>query len=207
MTIGAPPALGSGLVAGLLRAEAYPHPVSEPIRLVETHISWVLLTGQFAYKVKKPLRLSFLDYSTLERRHALCEEEVRLNRRHAPDLYLGVSPIGGSVSTPRVDGSGPALEYAVRMRQFAARDELVALLDSGAVTAPDLEALATASRACTSARSPPRRTRLSAGRKPCSASRSTISPSCAGCRKRTAGTAQCRPWKHGSRACTQCAAR
>jgi len=141
MTIGAPPALGSGLIAGLLRAEAYPHPVSEPIRLVETHISWVLLTGQFAYKVKKPLRLSFLDYSTLERRHALCEEEVRLNRRHAPDLYLGVSPIGGRVSTPRVDGSGPALEYAVRMRQFAARDELVALLDSGAVTAPDLEAL------------------------------------------------------------------
>jgi len=141
MTIGASPALGSGLVAGLLRAEAYPHPVSDPIRLVETHISWVLLTGELAYKLKKPLRLSFLDYSTLERRHALCEEEVRLNRRHAPDLYLGVSPIGGSVSTPRVDGSGPALEYAVRMRQFAARDELVALLDSGAVTARDVAAL------------------------------------------------------------------
>ena len=141
MTDGTFPTLGSDLIAALLRAEAYPHPVTEPIRLVETHISWVLLTGEYAYKLKKPLRLSFLDYSTLERRHALCEEEVRLNRRHAPDLYLGVSTIGGSVSTPRVDGGGPALEYAVRMRQFAAHDELIALLDSGAVTARDLEAL------------------------------------------------------------------
>ena len=141
MTAGSPPAIGSALIAGLLRAEAYPHPVSEPIRLAETHISWVLLTGEFAYKLKKPLRLSFLDYSTLERRHALCDEEVRLNRRHAPDLYLGVSTIGGSISTPRVDGGGPALEYAVRMRQFATRDELVALLDSGAVSATDLAAL------------------------------------------------------------------
>lgn len=141
MTIGASPALGSSLVAGLLRAEAYPHPVSEPVRLAETHISWVLLTGEFAYKIKKPLRLSFLDYSTLERRHALCEEEVRLNRRHAPDLYLGVSTIGGSVSTPRVDDGGPTFEYAVRMRQFAAHDELVALLGSGAVTTQDLETL------------------------------------------------------------------
>jgi len=141
MTIDAPPVLASSLIAGLLRAEAYPHPVSEPIRLVETHISWVLLTGEIAYKLKKPLRLSFLDYSTLERRHALCDEEVRLNRRHAPDLYLGVSAIAGGVSTPRVDGGGPALEYAVRMRQFAAHDELITLLDSGAVTTRDLEAL------------------------------------------------------------------
>jgi aminoglycoside phosphotransferase family enzyme/predicted kinase len=141
MTIGKPPALDSALVAGLLRAAAYPHPVSEPIRLAETHISWVLLTGEFAYKLKKPLRLSFLDYSTLERRQALCEEEVRLNCRHAPELYLGVSTINGSVATPRVDGTGAVLEYAVRMRQFAARDELVALLDRDAVTALDLAAL------------------------------------------------------------------
>jgi uncharacterized protein len=141
MTISKPPALDSALVAGLLRAEAYPHPVSEPIRLAETHISWVLLTGEFAYKIKKPLRLSFLDYSTLERRQTLCNEEVRLNRRHAPDLYLGVSTIRGNASTPRVDGTGPVLEYAVRMRQFAASDELVALLDCDAVTAPDLAAL------------------------------------------------------------------
>lgn len=132
-------ARGDALIAGLMRPEAYPHPVATPIRVAETHISWVILTGELAYKVKKPLRLSFLDYSTLERRRALCEEELRLNRRHAPDLYLGVSAIGGSVATPRVDAAGPALEYAVRMRQFDPREELPALLDADAV---DTEALA-----------------------------------------------------------------
>ena len=99
------------LIAGLLRPAAYPHPVHEPIRVAETHISWVLLTGEFAYKVKKPIRLSFLDYSTLDRRRALCEEELRLNRRLAPDLYLGVSTICGPTAAPRVDGGGEAVEY------------------------------------------------------------------------------------------------
>ena len=126
------------LIAGLLRPAAYPHTVIEPIRLVETHVSWVLLTGEFAYKVKKPLRLSFLDYSTLARRRSLCEEEVRLNQRHAPDLYLGVSVIGGPAEAPLVDGPGSPLEYAVRMRQFAAADELVALLAAEAVTTAEM---------------------------------------------------------------------
>jgi uncharacterized protein len=129
------------LIAGLLRPEAYPHPVAEPVRLVETHISWVLLTGTYAYKVKKPLRLSFLDYSTLDRRRSLCEEEVRLNQRHAPGLYLGVSAIGGRADAPRVDDAGPPLEYAVRMLQFEAGDELGALLAADAVATGELAAL------------------------------------------------------------------
>jgi hypothetical protein len=118
--------------------------VREPIRVAETHISWVLLTGEVAYKVMKPLRLSFLDYSTLERRRALCEEELRLNRRLAPDLYLGVSAIGGSPAAPRVDGAGEPIEYAVRMRQFAPQDELSALLAADAVSAADLAQLGAA---------------------------------------------------------------
>jgi aminoglycoside phosphotransferase family enzyme/predicted kinase len=126
------------LIEGLLRPEAYPHVVATPIQIAETHISWVLLTGDFAYKVKKPLRLNFLDYSTLERRHAFCEEELRLNRRHAPELYLGVSPIGGSEGAPRIDASGPVLEYAVRMRQFDRREELSALLAADAVNTESL---------------------------------------------------------------------
>ena len=77
----------------MLRPEFYPHPVEEPIRLVQTHISYVLLTGLYAYKVKKAVNLGFLDYSTLERRRHFCEEEVRLNARGAPGLYLGVVPI------------------------------------------------------------------------------------------------------------------
>lgn len=129
------------LVAALQRAAAYPHAVVEPVGVTETHISWVLLTGEFAYKVKKPVRLSFLDYSTLERRRFACEEEWRLNRRLAPDLYLGVSVVAGSNGAPRVDGAGPPLEYAVRMRQFAPSEELAALLAHGAVGADELGAL------------------------------------------------------------------
>ncbi len=129
------------LVAGLLDARAYRHPVHAPIRVAETHISWVLLTGEIAYKIKKPLRLSFLDYSSAQRRRQFCEEELRLNRRYAPDLYLGVSPITGTVDSPEVDGAGTAIEHAVRMRQFATGDELVALLAAGSVGIDDMAAL------------------------------------------------------------------
>jgi uncharacterized protein len=129
------------LVAALQRPDAYPHAVDAPIRVAETHISWVLLTGQYAYKIKKPIKLSFLDYSTLERRHRLCEEELRLNRRLAPALYLGLSVVGGPRRNPRVDGAGPPLEYAVRMRQFAPADELGNLLAAGTVTERDVAAL------------------------------------------------------------------
>ncbi|MEJ7929796.1 AAA family ATPase [Ramlibacter sp. AN1015] len=86
---------------------------------VETHISWVLLTGNTAYKLKKPLRLPFLDYSTLALRRHWCEEEVRLNERLAPKLYLGVSAVTGPPDAPEIDGQGPVLDYAVRMRRFA----------------------------------------------------------------------------------------
>lgn len=86
--------------------------------LVETHISWVLLAGEFAYKLKKPLRLPFVDYSTPARRRAFCEEEVRVNRRLASGLYLGVARITGTIAQPAIDGSGATLEHAVRMRRF-----------------------------------------------------------------------------------------
>ena len=129
------------LIEGLRSAAAYPHPVVRPIRVAETHISWVLLTGSIAYKIKKPVRLSFLDYSTLDRRRHFCEEETRLNARYAPDLYLGVAAIGGTTEAPRVDGDGPALEFAVRMRQFDPGEELDALLSADGVQAADLAEL------------------------------------------------------------------
>jgi aminoglycoside phosphotransferase family enzyme/predicted kinase len=102
------------------------------VRLAETHISWVFLTGRYAYKVKKPIRLPFLDFSTLARRLHFCREELRLNRRLAPELYLGVVPIGGSRSAPRV-GRKPALEYAVKMREFPPDARLDHRLAAGAV--------------------------------------------------------------------------
>ncbi|OGA02208.1 MAG: hypothetical protein A3H35_17380, partial [Betaproteobacteria bacterium RIFCSPLOWO2_02_FULL_62_17] len=101
----------------LLDPACYPHPVGR-VELIETHISWVFLAGEYAYKVKKPVRLPFLDFSTLEARRSCCEEELRLNRRTAPGLYLGVVPIAGSRAHPRIGAKGKAIEYALQMRRF-----------------------------------------------------------------------------------------
>jgi aminoglycoside phosphotransferase family enzyme/predicted kinase len=107
------------LIDGLLDAAAYPHPATAP-RLIETHISWVILAGDYAYKIKKPLNLGFLDFSTLERRRQFCDEELRLNRRLAPDIYLARVAISGSPQSPSIGGAGPAIEWAVQMRAFPA---------------------------------------------------------------------------------------
>jgi aminoglycoside phosphotransferase family enzyme/predicted kinase len=128
------------LVHALLDPSCYPHEVSN-IELVETHISWVLLTGPFAYKVKKPLRLDFLDFSTLEQRRHFCEEELRLNRRFAPELYLDVVPIGGRVDAPRI-GATPALEFAVKLRQFPPDAGLDLALAAGRVSRAEIRELA-----------------------------------------------------------------
>lgn len=108
-------------------------------RLIETHISWVVLDGQDAWKLKKPLHLPFLDASTLARRHQLCEEELRLNRRMAPSLYLDVTPITGTPDSPVVGGTGPVIEYAVHMRQFPTGALLGELLASGQVQPTQLD--------------------------------------------------------------------
>jgi hypothetical protein len=105
------------LIAALQNPALYPHPV-HGFRVLETHISWVILTGTRAYKIKKPVDLGFLNFSTLELRRHYCEEELRLNRRFAPDLYLDVVAITGTVQAPQINGAGPAIEYAVRMREF-----------------------------------------------------------------------------------------
>jgi aminoglycoside phosphotransferase family enzyme/predicted kinase len=89
-----------------------------PVQLFETHISWVLVAGNFAYKFKKAVRLDFVDYSTLEGRHFYCEEELRLNRRLAPHIYMSVVPVTGSRECPAIDGKGAAIEYAVKMHAF-----------------------------------------------------------------------------------------
>lgn len=105
------------LVESLRDPACYPHPAGA-IEVLETHISFVVLAGEFAYKLKKPVRFAFLDFSTLAARRFYCEEEVRLNRRTAPQLYLGVVTIGGRLPRPQVGGAEPVLEYAVKMRRF-----------------------------------------------------------------------------------------
>lgn len=104
-------------IESLMRPDAYPHPV-EQVEHIETHISHVFLAGRFAYKLKKPIDLGFLDFSTLDRRRRCCDEELRLNRRLAPDLYLGVVPITGTADAPRIGRSGPVQDYAVQMQRF-----------------------------------------------------------------------------------------
>jgi len=110
-------------------------------RVIETHISWVLLGPDLAWKIKKPLRLPFVDYASLQARRHFCEEEVRLNRRLAPSLYLGVTRITGTPNAPVLDGEGPALEYAVRMRRFAPGALFSEKADAGDLGAGDVDEL------------------------------------------------------------------
>jgi len=105
----------ASLVEALRQPSAYSHPVGK-VEVIETHISHVLLAGDYAYKVKKAVRLPFVDFSTLARRRYFCEEELRLNRRTAPSLYVDVVAIGGH--PPRFGPCAEPLEYAVRMRRF-----------------------------------------------------------------------------------------
>lgn len=128
------------LVARLLDPAAYPHSTAD-LRLIETHISWVFLTGDLVYKVKKPCNLGFLDFSSLERRRRCCEEEVRLSGRFAPELYLGVVPITGPAEAATVDGAGPPIEWAVRLRQFDEAGRLDRLFDERKLSADDCERL------------------------------------------------------------------
>lgn len=130
------------LPGALLDPAAYPHPLAAPPRLVETHISWVLVAPPFAYKVKRPVRLDFLDFSRVEERRRFCEEELRLNRRLAPELYLDVVPVTAQGAGARFGGAGPVLDWAVRMAAFDAADELTALLAAGRVEPAELAALA-----------------------------------------------------------------
>lgn len=112
------------------------------VQLLETHISWLLLAGEHAYKLKKPLDLGFLDYSTLERRRRFCEEEVRLNRRTAPQIYLAAVPVTGTLDDPCFGGEGPILEYAVQMHRFPPGLLLDDLLHAGQLTPQLLDTLA-----------------------------------------------------------------
>ncbi len=124
------------LVRSLLEPAAYAHPVRS-VRLLETHISWVFLTGLYAYKVKKPVCFGFVDFSTAERRRHCCDEELRLNRRLAPDLYLNVVTIHGPAEGARLHGEGPPLDAAVQMREFRQEDLLPEALARQGV-APEL---------------------------------------------------------------------
>jgi uncharacterized protein len=123
----------------LLQPAAYPHRVRS-VRVVETHISWVFLTGELAYKLKRPVHLPFVDLRSFERRAFFCAEELRLNRRFAPQLYQRVSPVTVEDGGARIEGRGEVIDHAVCMRQFPAADELNALLATAQIAPEELAA-------------------------------------------------------------------
>ena len=105
------------LIQGLLEPAAYPYPVGK-VELVQTHISYVFLAGDFVYKVKKPVDFGFLDFTTLAKRRYYCRQEVILNRRLCPEAYLEVVPVAWQDGRLRLEGRGKAVEYAVKMRRL-----------------------------------------------------------------------------------------
>ena len=129
------------LIERLKNPALYNHP-ADAITVLETHISVVLLAGDYAYKLKKPYNLGFLDFTTLAARRHFCEEELRLNRRLAPELYLGVIPIHGSIDAPNFDNTGEVIEHAVKMRRFPQEALLSNVLLRNALQPSQLDALA-----------------------------------------------------------------
>ncbi|WP_440995192.1 hypothetical protein [Arhodomonas sp. SL1] len=128
------------LVSALARR---PSPLEQPVEITETHLSWVLLTPSWVFKLKKALRYDYLDYGSLEARQHQCEEEVRLNRRLAPQCYRGVRAVTGTLEAGlELDGNARALDYLVHMRRLPRQANLEQRLRAGRVDNADIDALA-----------------------------------------------------------------
>lgn len=129
------------LIAALQNPAIFPHPVEE-FQVIETHISWVILTGHYAYKIKKAVNFGFLDFTDIDARKHFCGEEVRLNQRLTDGLYLEVVAITGSIDAPELNGTGEAIEYAVKMRQFPQTQLLGDMQKRGELCETHIDALA-----------------------------------------------------------------
>lgn len=142
--IARPAGLSLDAKVGLLRdPRTYPEPPGR-ISTVETHMSWVFLTDRHAYKMKKPVRYAFLDFSTLAARERNCREELRLNQRLAPDTYLAVVPLAvAPAGAARLEGDGVIAEWLVKMRRLRAERMLDALIRAGGLETADVRRVAT----------------------------------------------------------------
>lgn len=129
------------ILKSLLKPSAYPEPTTS-VRLIQTHVSFIFITDHFAYKVKKPVDFGFLNFTTLDRRRFYCNEEVRLNRRLCPDIYLGVVEVRETPSGAAIDGEGEVLDFAVKMKRLPEDRMLDRLLSAGDVTDDDVRRIA-----------------------------------------------------------------
>ncbi|MBD1830974.1 AAA family ATPase [Microcoleus vaginatus GB1-A2] len=129
------------LIQQMLQPGFYPHGVTEPVQLIQTHGSFVILTGNYVYKIKKSVNFGFFDYSTLDKRQHFCNQELLMNQRTAPEIYLEVLPIlqtGDSFhlgsSLPAINSDEIAVEYVLKMREFPQDSLLLSLLERGLLT-------------------------------------------------------------------------
>lgn len=125
----------------LIKPAAYPEPTSE-VRLIQTHISFLFITDSYVYKVKKPVDFGFLNFSTIDRRRFYCEEEVRLNRRLCPDVYLGVVEVRESPNGASFNGQGRTIDYAVKMKRLPEERMLDRLVERDAVNEEQMREIA-----------------------------------------------------------------
>ncbi|HTZ18453.1 MAG TPA: aminoglycoside phosphotransferase, partial [Dissulfurispiraceae bacterium] len=130
-----------GIISQLLNPSVYPD-ATQSVNLIQTHISFLLLTDDYVYKIKKPVDFGFLNFTTLDRRRFYCEEEVRLNRRLCPDVYLGVVQIRDSANGATFLGNGEIIEYAVKMRRLPEDRMLEKLLKEDKVEDSDIRRIA-----------------------------------------------------------------
>ena len=121
----------SRLISQMQQPSFYPHAVIEKIEFIQTHASYVFVTRDYVYKLKKEVDFGFLDYSTLAKRKHFLEEELRLNQKIAPKLYLEVIPINSNGDRFRLGNEGEIVEYALKMRAFPQSNLFVNLLDAG----------------------------------------------------------------------------
>ena len=131
----------SSLIKALQNPDIYPHPVQDPIQVIQTHASVVFLTGEYAYKIKKPVDFGFLDYSTLQKRKHFLTEELRMNQAIAAELYLEVLPIYCLNDDLNLSGKGEIIDYMLKMRQFPQDCLFLQLFKAGKLTESHLEDL------------------------------------------------------------------
>ncbi len=129
------------LIQEMLQPGFYPHTVTQAVQLIQTHASFILLTGDYAYKIKKPVNFGFLDYSTLDKRQHFCTQELLMNRRTAPEIYLEVLPILQAGDRYQLGSNSQSLtaaeitvEYALKMQQFPQNSLFLSLLERGELT-------------------------------------------------------------------------
>ncbi|MEM5871408.1 MAG: phosphotransferase [Candidatus Aenigmatarchaeota archaeon] len=121
------------ILEAMKNPKTYDEKISD-IRMIQTHISWVFLTGKFAYKIKKPVDFGFLDFSSLEKRKRMCFRELEINRKFSPEIYLGVLPLARYKDRLKIGADGEVIEYVIKMKELPQENIMSNLLENNKIT-------------------------------------------------------------------------